>query len=80
MQDKLCGDREVLLKDSAAGPNPTGDQKIIALSMQLDAFAKLLKLNPCDKNGRIRKKLKPVYIKQLKLFISFVLIHFNVRQ
>jgi hypothetical protein len=65
IQGKLCGDGEILLKESDAGPTATSDQKIIALSIQLDAFAKLLQLNPCDKNGRVRKRLKPVSYKAI---------------
>ena len=66
VQDKLSIDGSTLLKPSEEGPGVPNDQTITTLSIQLDAFAALLQLKPCDKNRRVKKKLKPVSYKKIK--------------
>jgi len=66
IQSKLCEDGSKLLKESDEGPNTTEDQIVTTLSMRLDALAKLLKLNPCSKSGKIKQKLKPVSYKAIE--------------
>ena len=66
VQDKLCTGGNTLLKASEEGPNISNDQTITCLSMRLDVFAALLQLKPCDKNGRVRRKLKPVSHNKIK--------------
>jgi hypothetical protein len=66
VQDKLSTGGNTLLKASEEGPNISNDQTITSLSMRLDAFAALLQLKPCDKSGRVKRKLKPVSHNKIK--------------
>jgi hypothetical protein len=63
IQSKLGNKGLTLLKES----NSTSvDAQITALSMELDAMAKLLQLHPSNKHGKVKRKLKPVSYKAIE--------------
>ena len=57
---------EDLLKESDAGHNVTDDVKATNLGVKLDAFAKLLQLNPCNQDGKVKCKLKPISYQKIE--------------
>jgi len=79
VQDKLSINGSTQLKPSEEGPGVPNYQTITTLSIWLDAFAALLQLKPCDKNGRVKKKLTPVSYKKIEAVHIFCPVSFQCK-
>ena len=77
--DRLEGKTNSLFTKSEH-PETLGNDLITPLTIKLDKFIDVLKLNPFSKSGKLMGKLQPVsYQEKLLLFISFVLNQWNVK-
>ena len=65
LQAKLSEGEEVL-KDSDSGPDMSDDVQTTNLVVKLDAFAKLLRFNPCNSDGKVKRKLKPISYRRIE--------------
>ena len=68
-----CLSRTILEKSDSNGSNllkesnsTSVDARITALGMQLDGMAKLLRLHPSNKHGKVKHKLKPTSYKVIE--------------
>ena len=57
---------EDLLRESDVGCDVIDDAKSTNLGIKLDAFAKLLQLNPCNQDSKVKRKLKPISYKRIE--------------
>ena len=73
-QDKLC----VQLLNELN--NASSKSQVAALGMRLDGMAKLLKLHPASKSGKVKQKFKPISYKAIEgVFIGSALMFLSVR-
>ena len=66
VKQRLEEENASLLKESDMDAEGSEQKTIITIGLKLDALARLLGLNPLNKSGRFRAKLKPVSNKQIQ--------------